>query len=166
MIYVAPHAEEATGDNAIPRALAQAVAHVAAGGADDEIVQVTRVFHTGADPMERLNNRPEFDGLAQPGAGSVLVDDVTTMGGTLAGLAHYIQANGGRVMGTGVFVNASRSEVWRRTRGSSRNWRDDMDQPFETSSESNRPLSRPTRRDTASGSVRLTKSEIEALTHI
>lgn len=45
----------------------------------------------------------------QPGGRYVLVDDVTTMGGTLAELGHYIQANGGAVAGVVVMVNAARS---------------------------------------------------------
>jgi hypothetical protein len=47
--YVAPHAREATGDNAIPQVLAQACAMVSGGVADDDMVQISRVFHTGAD---------------------------------------------------------------------------------------------------------------------
>jgi hypothetical protein len=111
VIYVAPHALEASGDNAIPQALAQVIANVAGGEADLEIVQTTRVFHTGADPMERLNNRPEFDGIVRPDADYVLVDDVTTMGGTLADLAHHIILGGGQVIGAMVLVNASRSQA-------------------------------------------------------
>lgn len=108
-VYVAPHALEATGDNAIPQALAEALANAAGGEADLEIVQTTRVFHTGADPMEQLNERAEFEGVVRHDAGYVLVDDVTTMGGTLAEVAHHIQANGGSVAGVVVMVNASRS---------------------------------------------------------
>ncbi len=67
-IYVAPHAQEATGDNAIPQVLAEAIAGLAGGRADRDIVQTSRVFHTGADPMERLNNRAEFDENVSPGA--------------------------------------------------------------------------------------------------
>ena len=108
-IYMAPHAREATGDNAIPQVLAQAVAYMADGEADEEVVQINRVFHTGADPMERLNHQPAFAGAIKAGARHVLVDDVMTMGGTLAELAHHVQANGGAVIGAVVIVNASRT---------------------------------------------------------
>jgi hypothetical protein len=47
-IYVAPHAREATGDNAIPQVLASACAIIAHGEAESDIVQVTRVFHGGS----------------------------------------------------------------------------------------------------------------------
>lgn len=108
-IFVAPHAREAPGDNAIPQVLARALARAVGAEADREIVQQTRVFHTGADPMERLNNRARFDGTVRTGANYVLVDDVMTMGGTLAELAHYIQSGGGAVAGLVVLVNAARS---------------------------------------------------------
>lgn len=53
-------------------------------------MQTTRVFHTGADPMERLAMRPEFEGVVVTNRPYVLIDDVTSMGGTLAELANYI----------------------------------------------------------------------------
>ena len=109
VIFVAPHAREAPGDNAIPQVLARALAGALGAEADRDIVQRTRVFHTGADPMERLNNRARFDGLVRTGTAYVLVDDVMTMGGTLAELAHYIQSGGGAVAGVVVLVNAARS---------------------------------------------------------
>lgn len=109
LTFVAPHAQEALGDNAIPQVLATALSLFADGVVDYEIVQVTKVYHTGADPMERLNARPRFRGRVVVGMRYVLVDDVTTMGGTLAELAHFIQARGGIVYGVVVLVNASRS---------------------------------------------------------
>jgi orotate phosphoribosyltransferase len=108
--FVAPHAREATGDNAIPQVLAAACALAAGGSLDTDIVQITRVFHTGADPKERMASRPEFEGIVTPDSDYVLVDDVTTMGGTLAELASYIQALGGKVAGVVVLVNAGRLE--------------------------------------------------------
>jgi hypothetical protein len=108
--YVAPHAREATGDNAIPQVLAQACAMLSGGKADDDIVQISRVFHTGADPMERMASRAAFEGLVKPDAIHILVDDVTTMGGTLAELADFIQIRGGIVGGAVVIVNAGRAK--------------------------------------------------------
>jgi len=84
--------------------------------ADQEIVQVTKVYHTGADPMERLALRPEFDGSIQVGGQYVLVDDVTNLGGTLAELANYIQSKGGVVKGIAVVVNAGRNKNLRPDR--------------------------------------------------
>lgn len=110
-IFVAPFAREASGDNAIPQVLAEVCAMVFAASADKTIVQVTKVYHTGADAMERLALRPEFDGDVQPGKRYVLVDDVTSLGGTLAELGHYIQSKGGIVEGIFVLVNAGRCRV-------------------------------------------------------
>jgi len=108
-IFVAPHAREASGDNAIPQVLAEVCAIVLGAIADTDIVQTTRVFHTGADPMERMSLRAQFDGTVVQNGRYVLVDDVTSLGGTLAELANYIQSNGGLVENAIVLVNAGRS---------------------------------------------------------
>lgn len=107
-IFVAPFAREASGDNAIPQVFAEVCAMVMGMRADQSIVQTTKVYHTGADAMERLALRPKFDGNVQVGNRYVLVDDVTSLGGTLAELAHYIQSKGGIVGGVFVLVNAGR----------------------------------------------------------
>lgn len=112
-VFVAPHAREATGDNAIPQVLAAACAMVMQSQVETDIVQVTRVFHTGADPMERMSLRAEFDGLVVNGAHYVLVDDVTNMGGTLAELANYLQERGGVISAVVVLVNAGRDKHFR-----------------------------------------------------
>lgn len=110
VIYVAPHAREASGDNAIPQVLAAACAMVMQSQVETDIVQITRVFHTGADPMERISLRAEFDGIVVKDAHYVLVDDVTNMGGTLAELANFLLARGGIVSGAVVLVNAGRNK--------------------------------------------------------
>lgn len=115
-IYIAPHAREATGDNAIPQVLATAAAIAGQGNVETDIVQVTRVYHTGADPMERMCLRPEFEGTVIQGARYVLVDDVTNMGGTLAELANYLQYSGGVVDAVIVLVNAGRVKQFQPTR--------------------------------------------------
>ncbi|QTA87881.1 phosphoribosyltransferase [Desulfonema magnum] len=110
VIFVAPHAYEAAGDNAIPQVFAAACAMIAKGDIDTDIVQVTRVFHTGADPMERMSLRAEFEGSVTPGSRYVLVDDVMNMGGTLAELANHIRGAGGVVPAIVILVNAGRSK--------------------------------------------------------
>ncbi len=109
-IFVAPHAQEVTGDNAIPQVLAAASAMVMRGQVETDIVQINRVFHTGADPMERLSLRSQFVGEVVSGAQYVLVDDVTNMGGTVADLANFIIAQGGCVVAVIVLVNAGRDK--------------------------------------------------------
>jgi hypothetical protein len=108
VIFVAPFARESGGDNAIPQVLAVFCHSVFGGELGNDIVQVTRVFHTGADLMERLAMRPEFEGSVTPKQSYVLIDDVTNMGGTLAELANHIQKHGGVVAAIIVLVNAGR----------------------------------------------------------
>jgi hypothetical protein len=108
LTYVAPHAREASGDNAIPLVLASACAEVLHGAVETEIVQASRVFHTGANAMQRLLLRPQFDGPVTPDTAYALVDDVTCLGGTLAELGDYIQADGGQVAAVITLVNAGR----------------------------------------------------------
>lgn len=90
-----------------------ACASIAGGKVDNEIVQVTRVFHTGADPMERLRLRAQFEGDVIAGERYVLVDDVVSMGGTLAELADHIQRSGGVVIAVVTLVNAGRNKLLR-----------------------------------------------------
>lgn len=107
-IFVAPHAKEVSGDNAIPQVLAAVCAEIFMGIVDTSIVQTDRVFHTGADPMERMATRATFEGVVLPGRRYVLVDDVTSMGGTLAELSNFVQAHGGLVHNVIVLVDAGR----------------------------------------------------------
>jgi len=88
-------------------------AEILDGESETDIVQLQRVFHTGADPMERLRLRPSFEGTVKQGAPFVLVDDVSNMGGTLAELANYLLLNGGRVLGTILLANAGRSKEFK-----------------------------------------------------
>lgn len=108
VIYVPVHAEEASGRNKIPGMLAHLYSDRTGGSVDLDIMQANRAFHTGANAMERLLARAEFSGDVELGGRYVLVDDVTTMGGTLADLASYIRSQGGEVAGSVVLVNAMR----------------------------------------------------------
>jgi hypothetical protein len=110
LIYVAPHAREATGDNAIPQTLAAVCALLYDGKVDEEIVQTDQVFHTGANAMERMVARAQFKGKVDAGAKYVLVDDVTNLGGALAELANYVQFSGGVVHDVIVLANAGRNK--------------------------------------------------------
>lgn len=98
------------GDNAIPLLLSLLCAATLGGESDTDIVQVKRVFHTGADPMERMLARPSFEGEVRADIEYVLVDDVTNMGGTLAELANYLTVNGAKIAGSIVLANAGRSK--------------------------------------------------------
>lgn len=92
-------AEEATGFNAIPDAMAQVLGrelslNIVAG----EIVQTNKVGHTRAPSFQRLVTPATFGGLVQPGAAYVLVDDHVGLGGTLANLRGYVETRGGIVV--------------------------------------------------------------------
>jgi hypothetical protein len=109
VIFVAPTAMEASGPNAIPDTLAAHYAHALGARMDTGITQTNRAYHTGAGRLERLASRPVFDGPVEKGAAYVLVDDVITMGGTLAELADHIREGGGTVKGVVVLADASKS---------------------------------------------------------
>lgn len=108
-LFVAPHAKEATGDNAIPQTLAAVCATMFRGHADTDVVQTDRVYHTGASAMERMALRASFEGVVCAGARYVLVDDVLSLGGTLAELGNFIQQKGGVVEDVVVLANAGRN---------------------------------------------------------
>ena len=110
LCFVAPHAREASGDNAIPQVLAAACSILLRGQLEEEIVQTTRVYHTGADAMERLAYRPLFSGSVIRNRRYVLVDDVTNLGGTLAELSDFLRTRGGLVEACILLVNAGRSK--------------------------------------------------------
>jgi hypothetical protein len=100
---------EISGCNQIPNAMAAIYAEQTGGFLAGGLFQTNKAFHTGSDAMGRLIARSTFDGNIIPGQKYVLVDDVSTMGGTLADAASYIQGKGGIVLGASLLVNASRS---------------------------------------------------------
>lgn len=63
------------------------------------IVQTNVVAHTGANGFGRLARQPFFEGAVTAGQDYVMVDDFVGMGGTLANLRGYIEAQGGKVIG-------------------------------------------------------------------
>ena len=112
VIYTPVVAMEVSGENAIPWTLAAYYAEATGADISVDIQQVSTAFHTGAKPLERIINRPIFDGPVETGRRYVLVDDVTVMGGTLAELADHIRSNGGEIAGIVTLVNASRGGIF------------------------------------------------------
>lgn len=92
-------ADETTGFNAIPDAMAQVLGRsldlsVVAG----EIVQTNKVGHTRASAFQRLVTPAMFDGEVQTGPAYVLVDDHVGLEGTLANLRGHVEGRGGLVI--------------------------------------------------------------------
>lgn len=99
VLLAAVHAEEASGRNKIPQAMADILGKVLHQKVDDSIIQTKRVGRTGQDGFGRLANQPEFAGNVRSDLPYFIVDDTLTQGGTLAGLKGYIESHGGRVIG-------------------------------------------------------------------
>lgn len=114
VVYIGVDQQDRQGHNAIPLVLAEHYAiKTGARASRGQVIQINRVWHTGADAMSRMLHRARFDGPVEAGARYVIVDDVVTLGGTFAELADHIQANGGQVVGFVSLVNASRGATIR-----------------------------------------------------
>jgi len=109
VIYVPVISVEKSGMNAISQALAHYHAQAAGAKVADDIYQANKTYHTGADALSRLLSRPTFKGPVIQGGRYILVDDVVTMGDTLAELADYIKKGGGEVAGIIVLANTAKS---------------------------------------------------------
>jgi len=93
-------ADETMGFNAIPDAMAQALAtRLGLSAIAGTIVQANKVGHTRAGGWHRLVTPALFVGEVVSGADYLLCDDHVGFGGTLANLRGFIEAHGGRVLG-------------------------------------------------------------------
>ena len=93
-------ADETTGFNAIPDAMAHILSHsLGIPATAGEIVQINKVGHTRAPAFQRLVTPAEFDGHVEVGGSYVLVDDHVGLGGTLANLKGYLETRGASVLG-------------------------------------------------------------------
>lgn len=97
-------AQESTGRNKIPLAIAEVLAFRLDLEVEYDICQTNRVHRTGSSSDHRLAFCPKFAGNVKPGRSYVIVDDTMTVGGTLAELRGYIISNGGKVAGAAVMV--------------------------------------------------------------
>lgn len=96
--YVVPVMQLDVGQqwNALPLELARLSARVLHAKILPLIVQDNIVHHTGADSIRRLLDQPSFTGKVLPGR-YLIVDDVVTLGATLANLRGWIESNGAHV---------------------------------------------------------------------
>ena len=92
-------ADETSGFNAIPDAMAQTLSrYIGLPVIVGEIVQTNKVGHTRAPAFQRLVTPALFDGDVQSGTAYVLVDDHVGLGGTLANLRGYVEDRSGLVI--------------------------------------------------------------------
>lgn len=91
-------AEESSGRNKIPRAVAEVLAARLGLETTTGIVQANRARRTGLDGLGRIFAPVDFAGTVEPGD-YLLVDDTLTQGGTFAALASHIHEGGGNVVG-------------------------------------------------------------------
>jgi adenine/guanine phosphoribosyltransferase-like PRPP-binding protein len=93
-------ADETTGFNAIPDAMAQILGRMLGVPIlSGEIVQINNVGHTRAPAFQRIVTPAIFDGPVEANVNYVLVDDHVGLGGTLANLRGYVELRGGHVIG-------------------------------------------------------------------
>ncbi|MBQ9619920.1 MAG: hypothetical protein IJR44_05430, partial [Neisseriaceae bacterium] len=103
-IVVAVVAEEATGNNAIPRATAQAIGRELGLSVDTNIRQINKVSRTGKGIDHRFAFQPIFGGEVKNGQDYLIVDDTSSVGGTITSLKGYIENRGGNVVGATVMT--------------------------------------------------------------
>ncbi|CAM3835882.1 phosphoribosyltransferase [Vreelandella rituensis] len=97
-------AEEATGRNWLPMALAKHVERALGFPLTTAIVQASKVARTDKGADYRLVHNPCFAGAVDPGRTYLILDDTIGMGGTLASLRGYIENRGGEVIGASVMT--------------------------------------------------------------
>ena len=101
-VIVAVRAEESAGRNKIPFMMARALSSQTGWQVDTKLFQANFAGRTGTDAVYRLANPPIFRGDVQAGRDYLIVDDNSTMGGTIASLRGYIENRGGHVIGAAV----------------------------------------------------------------
>ncbi len=106
-LVVAPVKAGSVVKNLIPLAMAHLIADRFQLEVCRDIYQRSGTGRTGRSALDRLLLQPEFTGKVERGRKYIIVDDVLTMGGSIAGLASYIESNGGKVICTTVLANQS-----------------------------------------------------------
>ena len=85
--------------NALPRAAAFILAIQLNRKALLSVYQTNEVSHTKADAATRILGQPHFAGVVEPGLRVLLLDDVVTLGSTVANLRGWLEHCGARVVG-------------------------------------------------------------------
>lgn len=95
------HADEASGKNKLPLALATQMATMTGMKLSTSVVQSVRAHRTGSDAMYRMLNRPKFvskKGYSIKGKKFIICDDVSTQGGTISEMKQFIESRGGFIV--------------------------------------------------------------------
>lgn len=101
--YLVPvRADEQSGKNKIPMEMAKALSKHLDLPIDPYITQEEHVSRTGSGVDHRLAFPATFFGEVKAGQDYWILDDNSTLGGTIAGLKGYIENNGGHVLGAAV----------------------------------------------------------------
>ena len=94
---VVPIATKGNGHNQIPVAYADKLGESGMEFNHDILIN-KKANHTQKSEIEQLISQNEFDGKVEKQRKYVIVDDVVTNGGSINGLRHYIEDNGGSVV--------------------------------------------------------------------
>tara|TARA_R110002124_G_scaffold233406_1_gene398764 strand:- start:144976 stop:145848 length:873 start_codon:yes stop_codon:yes gene_type:complete len=106
-LIVAPSLTKEDPTNVIPVSFAHSLAFEFDFQVCRDIYQHDKAHRTGRSGFYRLAMSPEFYGHVIEGQDYVIVDDVATLGGTLAGLRSFIEDNGGNVIAMSVLADSN-----------------------------------------------------------
>jgi orotate phosphoribosyltransferase len=129
-------ATESSGDNQIPAAMVVKLSEELGHQVGETIYQSTSPKRTGLSGLDRIFNRPEFDGEVEQGKSYFLVDDTVTQGGTFAALSDHIERNGGHVIGSATLTGkqySAKISLSDQTLGNIREKHGDIEQQFKSS---------------------------------
>lgn len=102
-------AEENTGNNKIPLAVAQIISERTGIPCCETVFQTNHIGRTQKNADSRLLFHATFGGEVEKGKNYILIDDTLTMGGTMASLRSFVLQNGGNVSGVMVMSAQERS---------------------------------------------------------
>lgn len=106
-LIVSPSLTKDDPTNVIPTSFAHSLAYELDVQVCRDIYQRDKAHRTGRGGFYRLAFSPEFYGQVVEGQDYIIVDDVATMGGTLAALRSFIESNGGNVICMSVLADSN-----------------------------------------------------------
>lgn len=110
-ILISVDAQESGGINMIPHAFAMKISELTGLEVSDNVQQINKVEHTGADAINRLFSSPFFSGEIKKGREYILVDDVVTSGSSFNSLKRFIESKGGKVVDATTLATTSHPQL-------------------------------------------------------